>query len=683
MGLEGSFTLASLLVQAAFSALVALLLGYFSRYARRVYLEDWSRAWWAYGFGQLGGASALYAATMGEGFEGIRLVATWISQLGAYWHASWLLFGVFSLAVLWSPSRRGRTAILLGLAVVALVATFAYAGDPSAGAARIFVRVSLRAFSIGLSLALAAVLLAYKTRQAGLVGSRITAGALGLAALHQGLLGAQAAGWLGEGPATWLGYAAVAMIGIVGLASVIWLLEEEQQRLVAAAYEIDRLAYFDAVTGLPNRRLLLDRLRDAVERRYDGSSSFALYVLDVDDFKRINDSLGHEAGDRLLIAIAQRLKQVVRDGDTLARVGGDEFALLVPGILNEAQAVELADRLRETLFAPFQLQERSLYISSSVGISLYPRHGEDPMGLLRKADTAMHRAKEAARQRYVVYDDEMSSWTRERLIFDHAVRNGELLQQLELHYQPIVASGSGAIVGIEGLVRWNHPERGLLAPSSFLALAESSGASEEISRWVLDHALADLVSWRARFGSNWRVAINLTARAFEAPGLVDQIRTALEKVSLPPTALELEITETMALLSGGEAISALRTLRALGVRIAVDDFGIGYSSLSYLRELPLDTLKLDASFIRELGRKAEDSRIVGAVIQLAHGLGMEVVAEGVEREEQMAILEMLSCDRMQGYLFSKPVPAAELEVLIEASVRFQIARVHSRDRLAR
>jgi diguanylate cyclase (GGDEF)-like protein len=683
LGLAAEYTLASLLVQAIFSWLIALLLGYFSRKVPRVYLADWSRAWWAYGLGQLGAASALYSGVAGTSFPLSRFVSTWVSQLGAYWHAAWLLFGVFSLAVLWTPTKRGRQVILGGLALVAFAASLAYGEDPSAVAARLFVRVSVRAFSIGASLAVAGVLLFYHTRKAGSAGSRITAVALGLAAVHQGVVGAEAAGWLGGVWRTWVGYGDVAMIGFVGLASVIWLLEEEQQRLMAAAYEIDRLAYFDVVTGLPNRRLLLERLRDAVERGHATRGTFALFVLDIDDFKRINDSLGHEAGDRLLIAMAQRLKQVVREGDTLARVGGDEFAFLVSGIGSEQQALELSERIREAFLSPFQLEDRSLYVSSSLGISLFPRHGEDPMGLLRKADTAMHQAKETPRQRFVVYDDKMSSWTRERLIFDHALRKGELLAQLELYYQPVVTAGSGAIVGVEALLRWRHPERGLLTPSSFLALAEACGASEDISRWVLERALQDLAEWRSRFRTDWRVAINLTARTFEAPELLEQVQSALERTQLPPSVLELEITETMALLSGGQAIETLRALRAIGVRIAVDDFGTGYSSLSYLRELPLDTLKLDASFVRELGRRPEDSRIVGAVIQLAHGLGLEVVAEGVEREEQMAILGMLSCDRMQGFLFSKPTPKAELETIIEASVHFQSVRAPSRDRHAR
>lgn len=683
MNPESSYSLAGLLVQALFGALVALLLGHFSRQARRVYLQDWSRSWWAFSAGQLGAAYGFFVSPYQPADSLARLVATWISQIGAYWHACWLLFGVFSLALLWSPSKRGRIAILSGLAVLALVASLAYSWDPRAVGERIFVRVALRAFSIGACLAGAAVLLVGRFRGARSTGPRITAAALGLAAGHQVLLGLQAAGWFSERWTPAVLFLDVAMIGVVGMASIIWLLEEERERLVAAAYEIDRLAYFDALTGLPNRRLFLDRLRDAVERGAATGAGVGLIVLDLDDFKRINDTFGHEAGDRVLVAVSHRLGQVVREGDTLARVGGDEFALLATGISSESRAMELAERLRAALRAPILLEQRTLYLGASLGISLFPHHGEDPMGLLRKADTAMHRAKEAPRVKCVVYDEEMSVSTRERLALEHALREDELEQQLVLHYQPVVASGSGEIVGVEGLVRWNHPERGLVYPASFLPIAEASGSSEQIGRWVLAQALSDLVGWRSRYGTSWRVAVNLTARAFEAPGLVEEVQDALAKANLAPQALELEITETMALLSGGDSIASLRKLRELGVRIAVDDFGIGYSSLSYLRELPLDTLKLDASFIRELGRRAEDSRIVGAVIQLAHGLGMEVVAEGVEREEQMAILEMLSCDRMQGYLFSKPLPVAELESVIEAAARFRIVRAPSRDRRAR
>ncbi len=339
----------------------------------------------------------------------------------------------------------------------------------------------------------------------------------------------------------------------------------------------------------------------------------------------------------------------------------------------------MLDRFR----LPLRVGDQNLFVAASLGISLFPGDGDDPMTLLRKADTAMYRAKEAGRGRYVAYDDEMSASARERLALESALRTGELEQQLELHYQPIVRSGSGEIAGAEALVRWRHPERGLLLPADFLPIAEVSGASELISDWVLRTACRTAAGWRLRFQSDLRISVNLTARAFENPRLAERVGEILAECGLPADALELEITETMALLSGGEPLSVLGRLRERGTRVAVDDFGIGYSSLSYLRELPIETVKLDSSFIRELGRRPEDSRIVGAMIQLAHGLDMEVVAEGVEEEEQMAILEILYCDKMQGYLFSRPLPAPEFESLMEAAAPFRSVRSPSPSRLAR
>jgi len=322
--------------------------------------------------------------------------------------------------------------------------------------------------------------------------------------------------------------------------------------------------------------------------------------------------------------------------------------------------------------------ELSLFAAASIGITLFPDHGEDPTTLLRKADTAMYRAKEAGRGGVAVYDDEMSDVSRERFVLETALRAGLEEEHLVLYYQPIVRAGSGEIVGVEALVRWLHPERGLILPGKFLPLIESTALSEQLSHWVLRKACAQVKAWRERFQQDLLVSVNLTARAFENPELSAKIDQILLETGLPASALELEITETMALLHAGGPVSTLADLRRRGARVAVDDFGIGYSSLSYLRELPIDTVKLDSSFIRELGRRREDSKIVGAVIQLAHGLGMEVVAEGVEEEEQMVILEMLYCDKMQGFLFSRPLEVQAFENLMDASVPFRSAPAPSR-----
>ncbi|MCB1008287.1 MAG: bifunctional diguanylate cyclase/phosphodiesterase, partial [Acidobacteria bacterium] len=363
------------------------------------------------------------------------------------------------------------------------------------------------------------------------------------------------------------------------------------------------------------------------------------------------------------------------------RLGGDEFTLLLPGTGSAPEAAEAANQLLERLRAPLVVGGHQMVVSGSLGMSLYPADGADPTSLLRKADIAMYRAKDSGRARAVAYEEAMSESSRERNELELALRSGDLQQQLVLHYQPIVRSGSGEITGAEALIRWLHPTRGLLAPMEFLPTAEASGTAEAISDWVLRTACRQAADWRRRYHDGFRISVNLTARAFESPRLVPSLDEILDDSGLPADALELEITETMALLSGGEPIATLTRLRERGMRVAVDDFGIGYSSLSYLRELPIETVKLDSSFIRELGRRPEDSRIVGAVIQLAHGLGMEVVAEGVEEEEQMAVLELLYCDKMQGFLFSRPLPPERFEELMDAARPFRTARAPSRDPL--
>jgi diguanylate cyclase len=327
---------------------------------------------------------------------------------------------------------------------------------------------------------------------------------------------------------------------------------------------------------------------------------------------------------------------------------------------------------------PLDVGELSLVAGGSIGITLFPDHGEEPTTLLRKADTAMYRAKESGRGGVAIYDDEMSDVSRERFALEAALRAGLEEEHLVLFYQPIVRAGSGEIVGAEALVRWLHPERGLILPSKFLPLIESTALSEVLSHWVLRKACQQMRVWRERFQQELLVSVNLTARAFENPELPAKIDGILLETGLPAAALELEITETMALLHAGGPVSTLSELRRRGARVAVDDFGIGYSSLSYLRELPIDTVKLDSSFIRELGRRREDSKIVGAVIQLAHGLGMEVVAEGVEEEEQMVMLEMLHCDKMQGFLFSRPLEPQAFEALMDAAVPFRTVPAPSR-----
>ena len=405
----------------------------------------------------------------------------------------------------------------------------------------------------------------------------------------------------------------------------------------------------------------------------------ALFFLDLDNFKRINDTYGHETGDLLLGAVAERLRYSVREGDTIGRQGGVEFTLLLlPGIRTADDAIAIASKLLDRPAQPLEVGELSLFAAASIGITLFPDHGDDPTTLLRKADTAMYRAKEAGRGGVVIYDSEMSDVSRERFVLESALRAGLEEEHLVLYYQPIVRAGSGEIVGVEALVRWLHPERGLILPGKFLPLIESTAVSEALSDWVLRKACAQVQAWRERYQQDLQVSVNLTARAFENPELSAKIDVILRETGLPAAALELEITETMALLHAGGPVSTLARPAETGCARGGGRLRNRLLVALLPARLPIDTVKLDSSFIRELGRRREDSKIVGAVIQLAHGLGMEVVAEGVEEEEQMVILEMLYCDKMQGFLFSRPLEPQAFESLMDASTPFRSGPAPSR-----
>ncbi|HSM13363.1 MAG TPA: EAL domain-containing protein [Thermoanaerobaculia bacterium] len=671
--LQAAIGVAGFLTQFAFAVVLAVLLRRFERRLGRGYLREWALAWTAVAAAYLAGAWGLATRDQLPASDWSRIAASVVYAVGGYWHAAWILFGTAAIATGRVVSRRGGRAILGALAALGVLTTLVWAFDPDAWMERWVTRVGLRALIVGLVLVAAGVVL---WRVARRTPGGIGPGFVSLAFLAYGIhdLG-QFAGIVALVPRL-PGYLdaplEVLLTGLLGLATVIWLFEEEQHRLREASRQIERLSYYDVTTGLPNRKLFVDRLRGWLDRAERLGERGALLFLDLDHFKRVNDSYGHDTGDLLLAAVGDRLLHSVREGDTVARIGGDEFSVLLPGVTGAAEAAGRADELLSRLRQPLRVGDRNLAVDGSVGISLCPTDGNEAAVLLRKADSAMSRAKELGRGRYVQYDEAMIGSARDRFRLETEMREGRLEQGLELFYQPIVRTGSGEIVGAEALLRWHHPERGLLLPGEFLFAVESTALARAISRWVLRTATSQIASWRERFEPELRVAVNLTARAFEDPQLTGLVSEILDEARLPAEALELEITETMALLRGEDPASILADLRRRGVRLAVDDFGTGYSSLSYLRELPIEIVKLDASFIHDLGRKPQDSRIVGAVIQLAHGLGMQVVAEGVEEEEQMAVLEMLHCDRMQGFLFSRPLPAAEFESLLESARPFRV-----------
>jgi len=433
-----------------------------------------------------------------------------------------------------------------------------------------------------------------------------------------------------------------------------------------AEEQVKHLAFHDALTGLPNRLLFQDRLNVAVVQAHRTHQKLAVLFLDIDRFKVINDSLGHSVGDELLRRMADRVAGCVREGDTVARLGGDEFTVLVPGIGQDQDAATIAQKILDAVRLPFWIDQRELFVTTSVGLAVYPADGADAETLVRNADTAMYRAKEQGRDNYQPYAPAMNARALERLSLEsrlrQALHNGELV----LVYQPLVDLRTGKIRGAEALLRWREPSFGQIAPTEFIPIAELSGLIVPIGEWVLRTACARVRAWHRAGFPHLSIAVNLSSRQLQQSGLLRQVTSALEESGMPASALDLEITETNAMQNAEASISTLGSLKDLGVSLSMDDFGTGYSSLNYLKRFPIDRIKIDQSFVRDVTQDSDAAAIVAAVIAMAHSLQISVVAEGVETDEQLAILRQSACDEMQGYLFSPPVGEREFEELLRA-----------------
>lgn len=423
-------------------------------------------------------------------------------------------------------------------------------------------------------------------------------------------------------------------------------------------------AHYDALTDLPNRVHFYKHLSQAMAHAKRKQGKCGVLFLDLDRFKLINDTLGHNSGDTLLIQVAQRLGQNLREGDVIGRQGGDEFLILLPEVEHEKEAAMVAQRILEVFREPFQLDAQEVFVSPSIGISLYPTDGEEIEVLIRQADAAMYHAKELGRDNYQFYTEDLNSKARERLDLENNLRKGLERKEFLFYYQPMVNLISGEITGVEALIRWNSPDKGLVSPGVFIPVAEETGLIVPIGERALRQACIQNVSWQKRGYPSRRIAVNISARQFRDPQFVDQIVEILEETGLDPQLLKLEITESIAMDQEEESIKQLRRMKELGVKIAIDDFGTGYSSLNSLRRLPIDILKIDQSFVREIGKDPNGEAIIRTIVQLAKDLRLTVIAEGVETMEQYHFLKEVKCDEMQGYLFSKPLPLEELEVLL-------------------
>jgi len=424
-----------------------------------------------------------------------------------------------------------------------------------------------------------------------------------------------------------------------------------------AQERLQYLAHHDALTGLPNRVLFLDRLNQSLIRARWNQRVVAVLFLDLDRFKNINDTLGHDTGDRCLQGMAVRLQECVRTGDTVARLGGDEFAILLEDIAAAEDVSHVAAKILAAFARVFEIAGREFYVTASIGISLYPNDGNDAQALVKNADAAMYRAKDLGKNTYQFYSADMSAHAFERLTLETSLRHALERNEFVLHYQPQIALDSGAVVSVEALLRWQHPEFGLLGPAQFISVAEETGMIVPIGEWVVQTACAQVKAWESAGLGKLRVAVNVSARQFNEPTFVDTILRLLETTRFDASRLEIEITESVIMKNAHVTIERLRVLHAMGVRFAVDDFGTGYSSLSYLRRFAVHTLKIDQSFTREVIGDQGNAEIVKTIIAMAHGLKLTVIAEGVETREQLLFLRSHGCDAVQGYLSSRPMPA--------------------------
>jgi diguanylate cyclase (GGDEF)-like protein/PAS domain S-box-containing protein len=449
---------------------------------------------------------------------------------------------------------------------------------------------------------------------------------------------------------------------VVSLADITELKEAERQ--------IYHQAFHDTLTNLPNRALFMEHLSMALKRaKRRDNYYFAVLYLDIDRFKLVNDSLGHSVGDRLIAAFANRLQESLRDLDILARFGGDEFVILLEDIENSEYASGVADRLQQELKRPFNVEGKEVFAPASFGVVLNTRDYDDPEGIIRDADAAMYHAKENGKAQYKIFDKTLHKKALHLLERETDLRKAVNRDEFENHYQPIVDLQTASLVGFEALIRWNHPQLGLIYPGSFISIAEETGLIVPITKLIAQRACADLCRWQNKLKDELKLTmnINISSKHFLSPTLLDDIKDILYQTGMPPDQLKLEITETALMEDADETIRLVHRLKELGLHLVIDDFGTGYSSLSYLQRLPIDTLKVDRSFVSQIQSEPDGNRnIVEAIISLAHRLKMRVVAEGVETEEQFAILLEMNCQYGQGYLFSKPLSKSQIDKLIHS-----------------
>ncbi|MDD5335132.1 MAG: EAL domain-containing protein [Rhodoferax sp.] len=451
--------------------------------------------------------------------------------------------------------------------------------------------------------------------------------------------------------------------GATGDVATVLAVGRDITELSASRVKIHQMAFYDALTLLPNRALFGDRLRQTITEASRHGQLAGVMMLDLDHFKTVNDTMGHPAGDELLRETAARLGACVRAYDTVARLGGDEFAILLPELRSGDDLGRVATKMLDALSRPFLLDGKQVFVSCSIGIALYPSDSTEADDLLKFADSAMYLAKQSGRNRFRFYSRALTESANERLMLESDLRQALARKELALHYQPKVRLRDGVLIGSEALLRWKHPQRGMVPPDKFISIAEDSGLIVEIGEWVLRQACEAAFAWNGIGKPLHKTAINLSARQFQTGNLVGLVREVLESTGCYPEWIELEITESLLLDEASEVLGMLKAFRSMGISIAIDDFGTGYSALSYLSRFPIDTLKIDRSFIGGIATSSQSAELVKAILTIAHCLGYQVVAEGVETEKQAAFLRAHGCEIAQGYFYGKPMPRPEFECL--------------------
>lgn len=667
-----SSLLASYIVQAAGAFFTAVLFGVFSRTYRKPFLLYWARGFSALCIMLFGAGLTISLASIAAPTTPTRVIVSTVTLLAAYAHVVWLLLGT---AELWTTRGTGfflrQRNWLFGLVVIGSVVSMAlYFNDPNPFGPRFTVRNAVRGALIGVAFLVAAagVILARSARPSRRLGRGFVGGSFalyGATQLHFFWVSMTARTVIsGTNYPLYSGFIDFVLVFTMGLGVVIWLLEEEHTKAQSTTQEIATLAFHDALTGLPNRKLLVDHLTRAIYQARRDKCNLAVYFIDVDRFKVINDSLGHSAGDKVLQAVAARVTASLREADTVARMGGDEFVVLTPDIHGVEDAVHIAQKIRDAIREPIQIEGRELFVSASMGVAVYPSDGEVAETLVKNADTAMYRAKSQGNDLLQLYTPEMNAHATEQLALESALRRAVETFEFELHYQPIVQTSDNRIVALETMLRWRHPVLGLVRPEQFIRLAESTGLIVPIGEWTLRTACKQLAEWRGSGYRELRLAVNISARQLKQPDFVDMVSLTLAETNVAASAIEFEITEMSATQSELAIVDRLRALRSMGIRISIDDFGTGFSSVSVLKVFPVDALKIDTSFVRDLVLDPDDAAIAAAVVALAKSMGLTVIAEGVENPAQLDFLRAQGCEMWQGYLCCPPVHTSEVRAVL-------------------